>query len=126
MRRVIAQRLTEAKRNVPHYYLSADVSVDALLKLRAQVRCAGQCVPTGSAALPCAHVRVFWLAQLNEQSGQKLSVNDFIIKAAALALRQVPAVNSSWLESAVRAYDYVDISVAVAVEDGTCRVRGAR
>ena len=63
---------------------------------------------------------------MNEQSGQKLSVNDFIIKAAALALRQVPAVNSSWLESAVRAYDYVDISVAVAVEDGTCRVRGVR
>ena len=93
MRRVIAERLTEAKRTVPHYYLTADVDIGELMKLR---------------------------AQLNQQLDTKLSVNDFIIKASALALRQVPAVNSSWLESGVRAYDYVDVSVAVAVEEGTC------
>lgn len=91
MRRVIAERLTEAKRTVPHYYLTADVDIGELMKLR---------------------------AQLNQQLDTKLSVNDFIIKASALALRQVPAVNSSWLESGVRAYDYVDVSVAVAVEEG--------
>jgi pyruvate dehydrogenase E2 component (dihydrolipoamide acetyltransferase) len=93
MRRVIAQRLTASKQSVPHYYLVADVQLDALLALRSKL----------NGDLPAE---------------SRLSVNDFLIKASALALRKVPEVNSSWLEHAIRAYDYVDISVAVAVPDG--------
>lgn len=93
MRRVIAHRLTASKQTVPHYYLTADVCLDGVLTLR---------------------------AQLNEglKPEERLSVNDFLIKASALACKKVPEVNSSWLDSGVRAYDYVDISVAVAIPDG--------
>lgn len=102
MRRVIAQRLTASKQSVPHYYLTIDVNLDPILALRASL----------NADLPAE---------------QRISVNDFFIKAAALALRKVPEVNSSWLDSGIRAYDYVDISVAVAVPDGlmTPIVKGA-
>ena len=92
MRKVIAQRLQEAKREVPHFYLTVDCAVDALLETR---------------------------AQLNERSdAYKLSVNDFVIRAAALALRKVPAANASWVDGALRQYGSADISVAVAIEDG--------
>ena len=92
MRKVIAQRLQEAKREVPHFYLTVDCAVDALLETR---------------------------AQLNERSDDyNLSVNDFVIRAAALALRKVPAANASWVEGALRQYASADVSVAVAIEDG--------
>ena len=92
MRKVIAQRLQEAKREVPHFYLTVDCEVDALLETR---------------------------AQLNERSdAYNLSVNDFVIRAAALALRKVPAANASWVDGALRQYSSADVSVAVAIEDG--------
>ena len=92
MRKVIAQRLQEAKREVPHFYLTVDCAVDALLETR---------------------------AQLNERSDDyTLSVNDFVIRAAALALRKVPAANASWVDGALRQYASADVSVAVAIEDG--------
>ncbi len=92
MRKVIAQRLQEAKREVPHFYLTVDCAVDAVLETR---------------------------AQLNERSdAYKLSVNDFVIRAAALALRKVPAANASWVDGALRQYSSADVSVAVAIEDG--------
>jgi pyruvate dehydrogenase E2 component (dihydrolipoamide acetyltransferase) len=91
MRRVIARRLTESKQTVPHFYLSVDCEIDALLKIR---------------------------ADLNAKSEVKISVNDFVVRAAALALRQVPAANASWSEDAILIWDSVDISVAVALDDG--------
>ena len=91
MRRTIARRLTEVQQNVPVFYLTVDCEIDALLKARAEV---------------------------NAQVESKVSVNDFVIKAAALALRKVPAVNASWSEDAVLRWNSVDVSVAVALEDG--------
>ena len=92
MRKVIAQRLQEAKREVPHFYLTVDCAVDALLETR---------------------------VQLNERSdAYTLSVNDFVIRAAALALRKVPAANASWVDGVLRQYSSADVSVAVAIEDG--------
>ena len=92
MRKVIAQRLQAAKQEVPHFYLTIDCAVDALLETR---------------------------AQLNERSDTyTLSVNDFVIRAAALALRKVPAANASWVDGVLRQYGSADVSVAVAIEDG--------
>ncbi len=92
MRRVIARRLTESKQTVPHFYLSIDCEIDELLKFR---------------------------AELNGKSDvYRISVNDFVVRAAALALRQVPAANASWSDEAILLWDTVDIAVAVALEDG--------
>ncbi|EPZ33982.1 Chloramphenicol acetyltransferase-like domain-containing protein [Rozella allomycis CSF55] len=93
MRKVIAQRLTESKSQVPHYYLSVDIRMDSLLALR---------------------------EKLNAKSQQqyKLSVNDFIIKACASALKQHPHVNSSWQKDFIRQYKNADISIAVSTETG--------
>ncbi len=92
MRRVIARRLTESKQTVPHFYLTIDSEIDALLKIR---------------------------AELNAKSeAYRISVNDFVIRAAALALRQVPAANASWSDEAILLWDSVDIAVAVALDDG--------
>lgn len=91
MRRAIARRLTESKQNVPHFYLTVDCRMDALLALRAQA---------------------------NQGGAVKLSVNDFIVRAAALALREVPEVNASWHEDAVEYHAGADISVAVATDGG--------
>ena len=91
VRKVVARRLAESKQQAPHFYLSIDCEIDALLKLR---------------------------AELNTRDGVKLSVNDLVIKAAALALRQVPAANASYTEAAIRRYKTVDISVAVSIPDG--------
>ncbi len=92
MRKVIAKRLTEAKSTIPHFYLTIDCQVDALLKVR---------------------------ADLNSRSdAYKLSVNDFVIRAVALALKKVPAANASWGEEAIKRYTDVDISVAVATPTG--------
>ncbi len=94
VRKVVARRLTESKQQAPHFYLSIDCEIDAILELRAELNAA------------------------SEKDGVKLSVNDLVIKAAALALRKVPAVNASYSEAAIRRYKHVDISVAVAIPDG--------
>lgn len=92
MRRVIAERLSEAKRSVPHFYLTIDCDVSALVAARRQ---ANEHVP-----------------------GLRLSVNDFVVRAAALALRKVPAVNAAWTPDAIRRYRDVDIAVAVSTPGG--------
>ncbi len=97
MRKVIAKRLQTAKQTIPHFYLSMDVDLDALLKLRADLN--AQSPKDGPGAF-------------------KLSVNDLIIKAVAVALRRVPAANASFTEEAMIRYHDVDISVAVAIPDG--------
>ena len=97
MRRIIARRLTEAKQQIPHFYLSVDAELDALLKLRTEL----------NARSPKEGPGAF-----------KLSVNDLIIKASAAAMRRVPKVNASWTEEGIAEYEDVDISVAVAIPDG--------
>jgi pyruvate dehydrogenase E2 component (dihydrolipoamide acetyltransferase) len=97
MRKVIARRLSESKQTVPHFYVSVDIELDALLALRQRL----------NGASP------------SEGDGQfKLSVNDMLIKAAALALRQVPKVNARYTEAETLLFDDIDISVAVSVADG--------
>jgi len=91
MRRTIAARLLEAKATVPHFYLTADIDMDAAMEFREQV------------------------AQVH---GAKLSVNDLVLKACALALRKVPAANASFTEEAIIQHARVDIGMAVAIEDG--------
>ena len=92
MRKVIARRLQESKQKVPHFYLSVDCQIDALLKLRKELNTA--------------------------QEDQKISVNDMVIKAVAMALKDVPEANASYMGDTVRLYDSADISVAVAIEGG--------
>ena len=97
VRKVIARRLTEAKQTIPHFYVSIDVELDALLKLRSEL----------NAKSPAEGPSAF-----------KLSVNDLLIKAAAITLRRVPRVNASYTEDNIILYDDVDISVAVSIPDG--------
>ena len=97
MRRVIARRLTESKQQVPHFYLTVDCEIDKLLAGRAAL----------NAKSPEKGPGAF-----------KLSVNDFIIKAVAVALRQVPAANASYSDDGLLMWDNVDISVAVAIPGG--------
>ncbi len=92
MRKIIARRLTEAKQTVPHFYLTIDCEIDELLTVRKE------------------------LNSRNEKL--KISVNDFVIRAAALALDQVPDANASWDEAGVLVYEHVDVSVAVATPNG--------
>ena len=94
MRKTIAARLTEAKQSVPHFYLRRDINLDALLKFRGQLN-----------------------KQL-ESRGVKLSVNDFIIKACALALQQVPDANAVWAGDRTLKFQKSDVAVAVAIEGG--------
>lgn len=91
MRRTIARRLSESKQTVPHFYLRADCRMDALLALRVQI---------------------------NQAAPRKISVNDIIVKAVGVALRQVPEMNVSWTEAALRHYDAIDVSVAVSTRHG--------
>lgn len=91
VRKVIAKRLTESKQTVPHFYLSVDVELDALLEMRKLV---------------------------NEVSPAKVSVNDCIIRAVGLALKKVPAANASWTDEAILLYKNADVSVAVATPNG--------
>jgi pyruvate dehydrogenase E2 component (dihydrolipoamide acetyltransferase) len=97
MRKVIAQRLAQSKRDAPHFYLSIDCQIDALLKLRAELNAR---------------------APKEGPGAYKLSVNDFVIKAAALALMKVPAANAQWTDAALRRFKSADISVAAAIPDG--------
>jgi pyruvate dehydrogenase E2 component (dihydrolipoamide acetyltransferase) len=96
LRKVVARRLTEAKQTVPHFYLTIDTTIDKLTTLRAEV----------NASL------------VAQKSEAKASLNDFVIKAVALALRRVPAANASFTNTAIRKYTDVDISVAVATPTG--------
>ena len=91
MRKTIAKRLLQSKNEHPHFYLTMDVNMDKAVALRTEM----------NALLPA-----------------KVSFNDFVIKASALALRQNPAVNSSWLGDTIRLYSHIHIGMAVAVEDG--------
>ena len=91
MRKAIARRLTESKSSVPHFYLSADCRVDKLLAARKEA---------------------------NEARGVKISVNDWVVKAAALALIDVPDANVIWSDDAMRKFDSADIAIAVATEGG--------
>jgi pyruvate dehydrogenase E2 component (dihydrolipoamide acetyltransferase) len=94
MRKTVAARLTEAKQTIPHFYLRRDIRIDALLSFRAELN-----------------------KQL-EARGVKLSVNDFIIKACALALQQVPAANAVWAGDRMLRLKPSDVAVAVAVDGG--------
>lgn len=91
MRKVIARRLTESKQTVPHFYLTVDCELDELLALRKKI---------------------------NEVADVRVSVNDFIIRAVALALKKVPQANASWTNEAILQYRHADISVAVATPTG--------
>lgn len=94
IRKVIAQRLMQSKQTIPHYYLSVDVNMDQVLELRKELN-----------------------AEVKAQN-IKLSVNDFIIKASALACLKVPECNSSWLDTVIRQNHVVDVSVAVSTANG--------
>lgn len=91
-RKTIARRLAEAKATIPHFYLQVDCEIDGLLALRARLNQA--------------------------DTAAKLSINDFVVKAAALAIRAVPETNASWTEDAIRLFDAIDVAVAVATENG--------
>ena len=95
MRKVIARRLAESKQMVPHFYLTIDCNIDNLLTMRKELNQRGAI-----------------------DGSYKLSVNDFIIRAAALALKKVPDANVSWTDAATLRYHSADISVAVAVKHG--------
>ncbi|MEQ1677583.1 MAG: pyruvate dehydrogenase complex dihydrolipoamide acetyltransferase [Chitinophagaceae bacterium] len=91
IRNVIAKRLGESKFSAPHFYLTMEINMDNAIAAR---------------------------VQLNEISPAKISFNDMVVKAAALALRQHPAVNASWLGDKIRRYSHIHIGIAVAIEDG--------
>ena len=91
VRKIIASRLSESKDTIPHYYVTVESEIDELMKIR---------------------------ARLNEHSTSKISVNDLIIKATALAAMQVPQTNSSWQGDFIRQYNNVDMSVAVSTPTG--------
>jgi pyruvate dehydrogenase E2 component (dihydrolipoamide acetyltransferase) len=94
IRKVVARRLTESKQQVPHFYLTVDCQIDALLGVRADLNA-------------------------RAKNGEfKISVNDMVIKACAVALMQVPAANASWSDDGIKMYKQADISVAVAIDDG--------
>ncbi|MEM6603020.1 MAG: pyruvate dehydrogenase complex dihydrolipoamide acetyltransferase [Pseudomonadota bacterium] len=97
MRKVIAKRLLESKTTIPHFYLNADVQLDALLELRKTI----------NARSPA-----------EGPNSYKVSVNDFIIKALALALQHIPDANVTWTGDAILKHKYSDVGVAVSVEGG--------
>lgn len=98
MRKTIARRLTEAKQTVPHFYVTVDCELDALLKLRGEL----------NAAAP----------EKDGKPAYKLSVNDMVIKALALALKAVPDANVSWTENTMLKHKHADVGVAVSIPGG--------
>lgn len=99
MRKTIAVRLLEAKTTIPHFYLSMDIELDALLALRTQINSAAPKTDDGKPAY-------------------KISVNDFVIKALALALQRIPEANAVWAQDRILRFHHSDIGVAVAIEGG--------
>ena len=97
MRKIIAQRLVQSKQTVPHFYLNVECQLDELLKARSRI----------NAVAPQEGPKAF-----------KLSVNDFIIKAMAIALQQVPDANATWTEGGMLRHRHSDVGVAVAIEGG--------
>jgi len=93
IKKTTAKRLVQSKQTIPHYYLTMDCRVDKLMAQREAFNA-------------------------KREKNARLSVNDFVVKASALALRAVPQVNSTWMDSAIRQYDYVDISIAVMTDAG--------
>ena len=91
IRNIIAKRLAESKFSAPHFYLTIEINMDIAIAVR---------------------------AQLNEVSPVKISFNDMVVKAAAVALRQHPAVNASWMGDKIRRHHHIHIGIAVAIEDG--------
>jgi pyruvate dehydrogenase E2 component (dihydrolipoamide acetyltransferase) len=108
MRRTIARRMVDAKQTVPHFYLMIDVGLDAVLKLREEANAGAAKSVDGDPAF-------------------RLSLNDFVIKALALALQRVPAANAVWAEDRILRFTQSDIGVAVALDGGllTPVIRGA-
>jgi pyruvate dehydrogenase E2 component (dihydrolipoamide acetyltransferase) len=102
MRKTIAKRLLESKQNVPHFYLTIECEIDALNAARARINAAAEAAVKGT----------------DQKPAYKVSVNDFVIKAVALALRGVPAANASWADTVIKQYNNVDVSVAVALDGG--------
>ena len=100
MRKAIARRLTSAKTLIPHYYLTIDCELDALMEARARLNGRSPKGPD------------------NKTPAYKLSVNDFLIKAAALALIKHPDVNASWTDTAILKHKHADVGVAVALDGG--------
>lgn len=94
IRKVIAKRLQQSKHEIPHYYLTVECNMDSIVKLRSEIN------------------------KTYEKEGIKLSVNDFIIKATALASKRVPQCNSAWMDSFIREYHSCDVSVAVDTGNG--------
>lgn len=92
IRKIIAQRLVESKQTTPHFYLSIDCEIDELLATRKNIN--------------------------NNLENAKISVNDFVIKASAMALAKHPTVNSSWNEDKILAYNNIDVSIAVSTDNG--------
>jgi pyruvate dehydrogenase E2 component (dihydrolipoamide acetyltransferase) len=99
MRRTIARRLTESVQTIPHFYLTADAEIDRLLALRAEANAAAPKDKDGAPTF-------------------RLSVNDFVIKALALALQRVPAANAAWAGDRILRFKHSDVGVAVALEGG--------
>ncbi|WP_256753683.1 2-oxo acid dehydrogenase subunit E2, partial [Mesorhizobium sp. Mes31] len=99
MRKTIARRLVEAKTTIPHFYLTLDCELDALLALRTQINAAAPMKKTEKGDVPA----------------YKLSVNDMVIKAMAMALKAVPDANASWTESAMVKHKHADVGVAVSI-----------
>jgi len=98
MRKVIARRLSEAKSTIPHFYVSMDIELDAMIEIQQQLNAK---------------------APARDQPGAYfITINDFVIKGTAAALRRVPEVNASWTDDGMVFYDDVDISVAVSIPDG--------
>jgi pyruvate dehydrogenase E2 component (dihydrolipoamide acetyltransferase) len=91
MRRAIARRLSESKATIPHFYLSVNCRMERLLDLRAEI---------------------------NAYSIRKISVNDFVVRAVAVALREVPKVNVGWTDTAMRQFQQADVAVAVSTDTG--------
>lgn len=92
MRQVIAQRLVESKQNIPHFYLTVDCNIDKLISLKNAINSADE--------------------------NNKVTINDLIIKAVAFSMKKFPDINSSWIDNKIVRYSNIDISIAVALDDG--------